>query len=682
MAADLFELPGDTLLARGTADPIEQLQLTRAEQDQLNLIQGEANSARTLAQVGLVLGAAFLLYRAYVHRKTLEELGTLGPNINSPVLGWLVRRNANSFIVPWVRTVTPAVETAYTIGAVRAGGAMIPDEMVREFATKYAADTAGYFNETSAQALTEGFNTYVNRNLPARLAAEKALQGYGLNSRMMRALVGRAARAKVDSPANLNPDASTHDFIESMLVQRAYDIGDNEGFNVSQHGQQITWLYLQKTGRLSPNALKVWHTARDERVCPSCGPLDKKAVPVNQPFKTDHGSLWVPSMHPNCRCEVRLRSLVREEFVLAKADTPPDPQFERQHPRGQGGRFRRITRPQYAEPETEIAVETDLERALREARERPPVEEEVSIPAPVEIPTELQIPGEVSVAGALQIPGDVSVPQEQAEISIPGPDIAQREGVAIPAAQREAVSISGLSPIEIDQAVQDLQIAANAQLAIRMATAPRPVTTAPVGVVPLMENVFRLDPSGFHYQVEQSPHIDPNEPDFAFFGPEDHFLPLEDVTEQIGTMYAREIDAETRRIMTDRQDFIRQLGMQDIPRRQLAREIKLALTAEILGQTDSDDERTDIEQLRARARAMGVRREEWIVYEYRMDHTYDKYYVGEEEAFRDTEVWSVPGRYRITGEELLPPTGWPVIVAQVEPEIPEEEVPDRDWPYA
>lgn len=681
MAADLFELPGDSLLARGTADPIEQLQLTRAEADQLSFLQGEANSARTLAEVGLVLGASFLLYREVVRRKTLAELAN--NTVDSPVLHWLAKRNAGRFILPWVRTVTPALETAYTIGAVKTG-AMVPDEMVREFATKYAVDTATYFNETSAQALTEGFNVYVNRNLPARLAAEKALQGYGLNSRMMRALVGRAARNKVDSPLRLNHDASTHDFIESMLVQRAYDIGDNEGFNVSQHGQQITWLYLQKTGRLSMSALKVWHTARDERVCASCGPLDKQAVLVNQPFKTNYGSLWVPSMHPNCRCEVRLRAPLREEFLLSKADGPPDQEFERQHPRGQGGRFRRITRqPTFAEPE--IAVETDVERALREARERPAVEEEVSIPTGVEIPSELQIPGDVSIAGEVQIPGAVSIPEEQAEVSIAGPEIAQAEETAatIPSGPpREVISITGLTPVEIDQIVQDLQIAAGEQLSIRMAGAPRPATSAPVGVVPLMENVYRLDPTGFHYQVEQSPHIDPNEPDFAFFGPEDHFLPLDDVTEQIGTMYAREIAAETRRIMSDRRNFIRELGMDDIPPAQLAKEIKLAITAEILGQTDSDDEHHDFELLRARARAMGVRREDWIVYEYRMDHTYDKYYMGEESEFRDTDVWSVPGRYRITGEELLPATGWPVIVAQVEPEIPEEEVPDRDWPYA
>lgn len=656
MTADLFELPGDTLLARGTTDPIEQLQLTRAEEDQLNLIQGEANSVRTLAEVGLVLGAAFLLYREVVRRKTLEELGS--NNIDAPVLYWLTKRNSGRFIVPWVRTVTPALEAAYTVGAVKAGGAMIPDDMVRQFATKYAVDTASYFNETSAQALTEGFNTYLNRNLPARLAAEKALQGYGLNSRMMRALVGRAARAKVDSPAQLNPDASTHDFIESMLVQRAYDIGDNEGFNVSQHGQQITWLYLQKTGRLSLDALKVWHTARDERVCPSCGPLDKQAVLVNQPFKTDHGPLWVPSMHPNCRCEVRLRSLVREEFLLSKAE-PPDPQFERQHPRGQGGRFRRITRqPVYAEPE----VETDVERALREA----PVEEEVAIPAPVEIPTELQIPGQVSIAGPVQIPGAVSIPQEQEEISIAGPEIAQAEDqVTIPGAEVEQVVLPGLSMVQIADTVQELQVAASEQLAIRSAEAPRPATTARTGTVPLPPplGAWRLDPSGFHYFEGDSPHVDPMNPDYAVFRPGEEFVTIDEVMEQIHNLYAEEIQRETRRIMTSGKNYMRDTGYGDIVLDE--GRVQLAITAEVMG--------LDEPELRSYANAMGVHRSDWTVVQYRMYEAHAAGFEGDLYAHEEMDRWDVPGLYHAE-ENLIPMDGWPVITVDLDPE--EEEIHD------
>ena len=42
---------------------------------------------------------------------------------------------------------------------------------------------------------------------------------------------------------------------------------------------------------------EVWRTAADERVCPICGPLNGKRVPV--------GESWDglrPPAHPNCRC--------------------------------------------------------------------------------------------------------------------------------------------------------------------------------------------------------------------------------------------------------------------------------------------------------------------------------------------------------------------------------------------
>lgn len=47
---------------------------------------------------------------------------------------------------------------------------------------------------------------------------------------------------------------------------------------------------------------KEWLTALDERVCPTCQPLDGKIVEVNKEFKTDVGDLDYPPAHPSCRC--------------------------------------------------------------------------------------------------------------------------------------------------------------------------------------------------------------------------------------------------------------------------------------------------------------------------------------------------------------------------------------------
>lgn len=670
MTADLFEDSGELLLARGTDDPIEALRLSQAEKDQLDLVRGEANAARTLAQVGLVLGAAFLLYRSFVHRTTKEDLS---PQPESRVLQALALRNARNFIPAWVYMVTPALETAYTIGSVRGGGKMVPDEMVTQFSQRYAVDIANYFNETSAQALTEGFNTYVNRKLARRVAAEKALEGFGLNSRMMRALVGRIARGKVDSPLELDSDASTRDYIEMMLVQRAHDIGDNEGFNVSQHGQQITWLYLQKTGRLSMQALKVWHTARDERVCPSCGPMDKQAVLVSDPFTTDYGKLWVPSMHPSCRCEVRLRTLVREDFVLAKAD---DRWLEREHPRGEGGRFRAKPAPARPVAERERPVDPFLQRALAEVEippvELPPVEEAVELPEAVSL-GEAEAPlAPVSLAPVSLAP----VSLEPTAVEAPGVSMAQ-PGVSI---ARGPAVLAGLSQIDLTTGYENLVRIAGEDLKVKLEDRRLHAAKAPArhDVIHLPDTLWFMDTGGFHYHEEGPHHVDQTDAEFALFRPQDHFVTMDAVTDQAEILYTREINSVTRAIMTSGQNYLKSEGLGDVVLDE--GRVQLAVTAEVLGLDDEPE-------LRSYAQAMGVHREEWVTVQYKMDRAYAEGFEGDTFMYEENDYWEVPGRYRIDAEELLPGVGWPIIVMSLEPEVEEEDVPEwradgDDWQYS
>jgi hypothetical protein len=690
VTVDPFEVPGDTLLARGSADPFEQLQLTQAERDQLDLVHAEANSARTLAHVGVVLGAAFLLYAAFVTRRSKEEVS---PQPESRVLQALALRNARNFIPAWVYMVTPALETAYTIGVVRGGNVHIPDGMVSQFAQRYAVDMADYFNTTSAQAMTEGFNIYVNRKLPRRLAADKVLDAFGLNSRMVRALVGRVARGKIDSPIELDHDASTRDWIEMMLVQRAHDIGDNEGFNVSQHGQQITWLYLQKTGRLSMQALKVWHTARDERVCPSCGPLDKQAVPVNQPFSTDYGSLWVPSMHPNCRCEVRLRSNLRDEFVVSQEDyalAKAAPRWEeREHPRAGDGRFR--NKPSQRPVAERVAErETELERLLREVQERP---------APPEPP---DLRGGISLEGPAE--GQISLgraPREapslgRTDINLTPVDLSQqaslaREGVSLatPAIDLTAPTVT-LGTVSLESPEIDLRQAgqlaidlAMDRLAIDLGRRERPATAAPPGIIDLPETLYYLDTAGFHHHPANSDHIwyDDDENEYAHFEPEHEFTTHENVLEQIRVLYNEEIEAETNSIMVSGRNFV---GPKAAPLRLDRAYVKASIEAEITNAQDAPE-------LRAYAAAMGVswRDPRWHVRVYRMDRAYANGFVGEQSAHGATEFYQAPGDY-FAEDELMATEEWgslPVTTVDVEPETEEgqyDEFRDKnrdDWQY-
>lgn len=645
MTEPLFEDPGEALLARGTADPFDAL--TASEQDQRDQIRVQANGARTLAEVTLVLGAAFLLYRAVVARKTSEEVT---PDADSRLVRWLVLKNSSNFIPSWVYMVTPALEAAYTFGAVKAGGTLVPDQMVGEFAQRYAADIANYFTESSADALIEGFNSYVNKKLPRRLAADRALKGFGLNSRMMRSLVGRVARGRVDSVVELDHDASTRDFIETMLVQRAHDIGENEGFNVSQHGLQLSWMYLQKQGRLSALARKMWLTARDERVCRSCGPMHKKEVLVNEPFETPYGKLWVPSMHPNCRCEVRLRVPVKDDFELAKADN----WLEREHPRGEGGRF--SNKPtQYAER----TIDPTLERLIREvqASRDPELEEEVDLGA-----SQVDL-GQADLGSTTSL-GSSEAQLGDSEVDLAGPGLDL--GATSVALTADGPNLD--TPIELGSAeLVDL----DRQLTLRakestsaILQAPRPATPIKThgGVIQLPDSLYFMDPAGFHYYEDYSPIIDHMEPTYAHFEQHHEFTTLQNVEEQINVVYEREIDREANRLIAMGKNHIESIGRDPI---MLAPDfVKMAIKAEVLGVGDQPG-------MRNYARAMGVNRADWILYQYRIDRAHAESFEGFTSAHGSQEYFSAPGRYMVDAEEYLTDEGWPLVVMVLEPDVDE-----------
>ena len=71
---------------------------------------------------------------------------------------------------------------------------------------------------------------------------------------------------------------------------------------------EVTRAYAEANGmvwrRLGEQGIifkREWRTARDERVCPVCGPLDGVIVGLEEKFP---GGLAGPPAHPRCRCWV------------------------------------------------------------------------------------------------------------------------------------------------------------------------------------------------------------------------------------------------------------------------------------------------------------------------------------------------------------------------------------------
>lgn len=91
---------------------------------------------------------------------------------------------------------------------------------------------------------------------------------------------------------------------------RAFMIARTElAFAYNQGAYQGT-KQAQEEGFLPPDMVKVWATARDERVCDVCGGLNGVRVGIDYdfPFDTKLTASMVrrmPPAHPNCRCAVK-----------------------------------------------------------------------------------------------------------------------------------------------------------------------------------------------------------------------------------------------------------------------------------------------------------------------------------------------------------------------------------------
>lgn len=93
-----------------------------------------------------------------------------------------------------------------------------------------------------------------------------------------------------------------------MLKQRGEVIARTEVMTAINAGKTETWQEMVNVGAVASTEVeRVWLTAKDERVCPTCGPADGQRQPIGVPFNVGGMMLMYPSAHPNCRCTVILR---------------------------------------------------------------------------------------------------------------------------------------------------------------------------------------------------------------------------------------------------------------------------------------------------------------------------------------------------------------------------------------
>jgi len=312
----------------------------------------------------------------------------------------------------------PMMADAY-IRAYRAAGAGdVPMSVIYDLADKHAEKIGDYFHGTSRDALAQGFNTLVNRRIPAKAAADRVLDAYGLTPRQMRGFTSnKQLMVPVESVSPFDVKARARAYIDKSFTTRVRKLARQEEHNIDEQAKQFAWMWMQDKGQLNKKAQKIWITAKDERVCPVCGPLHGQKVGINEQFKTHVGQFWTPGLHPNCRCVVRL---IENRFSKADDDWDPD-----EHPRGgdpeNRGRFSRVAdRP--TGPVINIAEPDVIEQAPPPANFAPGAMANIArgalrpVTANLVAPANIAAPANISVEAANIVSAAANIETPQATI--------------------------------------------------------------------------------------------------------------------------------------------------------------------------------------------------------------------------------------------------------------------------
>jgi hypothetical protein len=325
----------------------------------------------------------------------------------------------------------------------------IPLPVIYALAEQHTARIGTYFNQTSRESLSQGFNTFVNQKMPPRIAAERALDAYGLTPRQMAGYTSLAPEGKVLTSQPRSIKAKALDYIGRSIRRRFKIFATQEAHNLDMQSKQTAWMWMQTQGLVDPAAEKVWITAKDERVCKLCGPLHGKRAAVNDQFTLVDGSkLWVPGVHVNCRCEVRL---VEPMLVEKALDGDELEEFNDEHPRGTGGRFTR--KPEADVPQRQRVRETPTEQ-------RPYAE-------PVASPFLEQVAEQVAAQEALDELLEIELPVETQAVSL-----APKEESKAVSIERGAKAVQLSKPVSLRPAAVSLTQMQQQPVALQQPTQP------------------------------------------------------------------------------------------------------------------------------------------------------------------------------------------------------------------
>lgn len=179
----------------------------------------------------------------------------------------------------------------------------VTNPTVISLARRMSIDLSTNLNATTKENIRKIVIDALEGNITQAEAARKIRTHVGLLPAHAEA-VDRYYQNMIDSGTKKSVAQKRADqYAKRLLDSRARTIARTEIANAVGKGQSEMWKQMRRDGLLPPNAVKVWVTAADERVCPICGPMNGVEAEVDGFWNV--GGLpkeYPQSSHPNCRC--------------------------------------------------------------------------------------------------------------------------------------------------------------------------------------------------------------------------------------------------------------------------------------------------------------------------------------------------------------------------------------------
>ena len=176
------------------------------------------------------------------------------------------------------------------------------------FAQRRAGELVKSIDEATRQSIRNIITDSFANQVSPQITAMRIKNIIGLHPKWADAVVefekretARLIKAGVaESKAVKTAQGSAAAYADRLKQARATTIARTEIQIAQNEGRYEGWKQAADAGYVDPASTKTWMTAKDERTCDICGPLDGETVPWNGIFSI--GDEVPGRVHPNCRC--------------------------------------------------------------------------------------------------------------------------------------------------------------------------------------------------------------------------------------------------------------------------------------------------------------------------------------------------------------------------------------------